>query len=113
MGARRTCGEPGQIESTTISLKLYGSRQVPWRWGTAVEDTIRGYLDMRATLQPSLVAGGHETTATGFPITARCDLTHPTPTRRCSTKGVMAVNPASFASPHVRPMPHGGVPYVW
>ena len=58
-------------------FRYHGDHHVPWRWGTAIEDIIRGYLNMRAKLLPSLVAGGHVATLSGWPLTARCDLHAP------------------------------------
>ena len=58
-------------------FRYHAGHHVPWRWGVTVEDSIRRYLQMRAKLLPSLVAGGHATTLSGWPLAARCDLHAP------------------------------------
>jgi hypothetical protein len=40
-------------------FRYHAGNHVPWRWGAAIEDTIRTYLNMRAKLQPALVAGSN------------------------------------------------------
>ena len=58
-------------------FRYHGDHHVPWLYGPAVEDSIRVYLNMRARLLPSLVAGGHHAAETAFPLAARGDLHWP------------------------------------
>jgi alpha-glucosidase (family GH31 glycosyl hydrolase) len=101
------CGGNGQVNAATHGgdvirwtafcafgaiFRYHGDHHVPWLWGTAVEDTIRVYLNMRAKLLPSLVAGGYHVTETAFPLAARGDLYWPQcPLARSS--------PAQFVEP--------------
>lgn len=57
--------------------RFHGSDHRPWRFGPEVEATIRGYLEMRYTLLPSLIAAGRRATSDGTPLAQRCDLLWP------------------------------------
>ena len=59
-------------------IRVHAAVGQPWRHedGTT-EDTIRRYLQMRYTLMPTYIAGGHLASTSGFPIVARCDLFWP------------------------------------
>ena len=58
-------------------LRYHGGDHRPWKYGDAVESTIRKYLNTRYKLAPALIAAGHDATRTGLPFVARCDLFWP------------------------------------
>ena len=58
-------------------VRLHGNDHRPWTYGSATEDVVRTYLNIRYALLPSLIAGGQAATATGFPLAARADLFWP------------------------------------
>ena len=58
-------------------LRYHGADHRPWKYGDAVEASIRRYLNVRYKLAPALIAAGQEATRTGMPFVARCDLFWP------------------------------------
>jgi hypothetical protein len=58
-------------------LRYHGADHRPWKYGGAVEATIRNYLNTRYKLAPTLVAAGQDAARTGMPFVARCDLFWP------------------------------------
>ena len=58
-------------------LRYHGGDHRPWKYGDAVEATIRSYLNTRYKLAPALIAAGQDATRTGMPFVARCDLFWP------------------------------------
>ena len=58
-------------------LRFHGNNHKPWSYDTHTQAVVKSYLEMRYQLLPSLIAGGAEATASGFPIAARADLFWP------------------------------------
>jgi len=58
-------------------LRFHGDDHRPWTYTEEVEGTIRGLLQTRYKLLPSLIAAGAKATQTGEPYVARCDLHWP------------------------------------
>ena len=58
-------------------LRFHGNNHKPWSYDAHIEDVVKSYLETRYQLLPSLVAGGAEAAASGFPLVARCDLFWP------------------------------------
>ena len=59
-------------------LRFHGDNHRPWSYDDHTTGVIRNYLHTRYSLLPTILAGGAEASASGFPIAARCDLFWPT-----------------------------------
>ena len=58
-------------------LRFHGNNHKPWSYDAHIEDVVKSYLETRYQLLPSLIAGGAEAAASGFPLVARGDLFWP------------------------------------
>ena len=81
-----------QLCTLTAICKLQGPPLWNFVGVPGTTDFVRSYLLMRYKLMPSFIAGGHQTSLSGFPIAARCDLTWPAIPEAASSHQYLLLN---------------------